>query len=130
MTTDADFGLDMRCRFSPTMGDVTGLDLLQQDLIHRLETMRGGLIGDPDYGKSLSELLSKKTLARDLAAIPHAFEEELRKDDRVETVKATVLELTDSIIRLRFDIETGLGPFRFTVGIDRAHALVVESLKS
>ncbi len=126
------FGRDLACLqdLSPTMEEIEGDAVLEQDLVHRIETPRGGLVDDADYGKDAAGLLSEGLMPGELAALPRQFEAEFRKDDRVESVtsETTRVDARDGVsLRSRFRIETAAGPFRFTTDVSAAGVLVTES---
>jgi hypothetical protein len=89
---DLGYGADILCfeTMDPLVRDVSGEDLLGQDLFHRLDTSRGTLIDDNDYGYDLVGLLHRPTTTQSIAMASQLIEQECQKDDRVVSVSATV----------------------------------------
>lgn len=126
------FGRDLSCLhdLSPTMDEIEGVEVLEQDLVHRLQTPRGQLVDDADYGKDAASLMSEGLSPLELAGLPRQLEAELRKEDRVSAVtsESTRVDAPDGVsLRTRFKLTTAAGPFRFTADISAAGVLVSES---
>lgn len=69
----------------------TDLESLEQDVLHILDEDYGSNPDDPERGIGLGNLLSKPTTA--LSDIVRQVESQLRTDDRIDAVKATLTEL-------------------------------------
>jgi hypothetical protein len=67
------------------------LESLEQDILHILDEDYGSNPDDPERGIGLANLLSKPT--RVLSDIVRTVEAQLRTDDRIDAVKATLTEL-------------------------------------
>ena len=80
----------------------TAMEELAQDLYHRLIEQPGSNIDDPDRGLGIEDMLSGPVDPQ----LTHRIEAELRKDDRVDAVKATVTELgDDGAFRIEIEVE-------------------------
>ena len=128
MSDGPDFGLYISCAddIDPIMREVNGFDALAQALARRLDTPRGTLIDDPDYGYDLAQLVSRGMTADELAAIPSSISDEFQKDECVASVETKVLFYSTGVLKLTFHVRAADGPFRFTVEIADARALVLD----
>jgi phage baseplate assembly protein W len=99
----------------------SALEELAQDLYHRLIETRGSNLDDPDRGLGIEDMLSGPYDP----GLTQRIEAELRKDDRVDAVQATITELgDDGAFRIEIEVEAngetvglalepdGLGGFR------------------
>lgn len=117
MTTN--FGRDTSCLQSLRTGRfVSGVRLVAEAAYRRLTTPRGMLRGgeaEANYGLDLLDMLGKATTAALKAAMPGRIENELEKDERIETSRATILESKETNGAVTWDItidcETAEGPF-------------------
>lgn len=80
-----DFGSDIACTgdLDSELRLLGGRAVLVQDLLHRLETPRGGLWYDLSYGYDLRELLHQALSPADLAAIAPTVRAQFLLDERV-----------------------------------------------
>lgn len=62
---------------------IEGNAALEQDLLHRLMTIKGSLAADPDYGASLPLFTHKATHRAGRAALRNACQVELAKESRI-----------------------------------------------
>lgn len=128
---DTDLGIDLDCLHDADELDryTSGIDLLRQDIIHRITCPRGQLIGEPDYGLDVSALLSKGMLPREKSALPGQLESEIRKDPRIETVEVTLDAVSDGMGGERWTLEVSgtslYGPFDLIASITEAGELVI-----
>lgn len=76
----------------PLVRTLPGTDarLLSYALVRRLDTPRGSLADDPEYGISLREMLHGGTTDLDLRNMEGRIYNELTKDDRVESLSVRV----------------------------------------
>lgn len=120
----ADYGSDFSCESDIDAGltVVSGLVCLGQALVRRLQTPRGGLFYDLEYGTDLREFVNGHASARD---IERAAERELLKDERVEQVRASCsFDGERAVVRL--SVLGAAGPFSLVVGVS---SLTVEMLE-
>lgn len=111
---------------SADMAEVAGIGCLAQDLIHRIETPRGSVFEDPNYGTDLRDYLSKGIDSRELSGLPGVIAAELQKDDRVQRVTVKINSATRDEINFQTIVLTAQGPFKFTTSVTQAQALLVE----
>ncbi|MCB9584545.1 MAG: hypothetical protein H6718_04075 [Polyangiaceae bacterium] len=102
-----------------------GIRILVWDLIWRLRTARGKQLDDESYGMDLASYLHKGMTQREVITLPRLIEAELKKDERVDTVQATLTQ-EGSVWRIRIEGTSGLGPFRLIASVDEAAKLIFE----
>lgn len=113
-----DFGSDLQCAtdLDPMMRELAANDprLVAESDLRRLQTPRGGLLDDPDYGYDVRELLRAPLTRAQLAAVPGRIRAELMKDDRHRSVDVDVKRTSSDELYLRIHAETDAGPFDMT----------------
>jgi hypothetical protein len=96
---------------------VSGVELVAQDAIWRLKTPRGmGILAadSPEYGIDLLEAIGSATTPAQIAALPGLIQGELRKDERILFVEASVTAVTNGPATeydIEISCETDEGPF-------------------
>ena len=89
------YGSDVSCDtdVDPNVLELPGTStlVLGQAIMRRLDTPRGSLPDDPDYGISLRSMLSTGTTAADVRRMAGQIHNEIRKDDRIDTLRVTVV---------------------------------------
>ena len=80
-----DYGTDLACvtDLETTLGVVSGTRVVAEAIARRLQTPRGTLIGDPDYGFDLTGYCNDELGAGGLAWISSQIVAECTKDERV-----------------------------------------------
>ena len=114
MATDYGHDLSLLTDLDPSMLEVDGLRCLAEACARRLQTPRGGLIDDPNYGFDVTGLLNDDLDTRAIAQLGAGVDGELVKDERIVRTTTAV-----SFVRgaLMLDIK-GLasnGPFRLVL---------------
>lgn len=116
MTTD--FGLDLSSfEDVDESRTVTGLELIAQDAVWRLQTPRamGILAADaPNYGLDLLDTIGSVETESDVASLPARIEAALREDERIDAVTVTVgrtIEGPAASFQIVIHCETSAGPF-------------------
>jgi len=113
-----DFGVDLICAtdLDPGFRELAADDprLVAEACLRRLQTPRGGLIDDPDYGYDVREILRTPMTRDQLAAVPARIRAELAKDDRILSLDVDVQQLSTEAVRLVIHAETDVGPFDLT----------------
>lgn len=108
-----DYGSDLSCAtdLTPMMVELEGDDpqIVGESNIRRLDTPRGGLVDDPDYGYDLCGELRKPMTAQELRAIPGRIVSELSKDDRNERIEADVTLVGTEELYVRIHCVTASG---------------------
>jgi hypothetical protein len=82
-------------------------------ILRRLQTPRGGLWYDRDYGADVRQFLNG---SRSKFAVAAVVEAEALKDERVEEASADVT-FTDTTLEIVLRIVTAAGPFDLTIGV-------------
>lgn len=77
------------------------LEDLAQDLFHRLIEPRGSNLDDPDRGLGIEDALNGVVDSN----LKLQIEAELRKDERVTAVSASITEIETGSFRIEIDIE-------------------------
>lgn len=106
----------------------SGLTLLRQAVFHRLQTPRGRLIDDEDYGLDVRALLHRAMTPTEVAAAQSQIASELRKEDRLAVGPLTVTLVRTEGERWRITIQATVdgAPFRMVVAAPAAGELVLE----
>lgn len=106
----------------------TGLDCLGQDLALRLDTPRGSLISDPDYGLDLRSYLNSAQTPRQILEIIVNVKNELEKDDRVDAcdVQASY-SIQARVLTIKATVYTRTGPYLFTFLVNQDAVLLAEA---
>lgn len=117
----ADFGTDISAvddldrDFTLVSGETT----LAQALARRLQTPRGGLFYDPDYGYDVRELLLESLTAARISQAQAAISAECVKDERVVTATAAItFNAAEESLTIEVEIETADGTFDLVLSVD------------
>lgn len=128
-TGDAGLGSDLDCLddCTPQFDELPGDDirLIKQANYHRLTTDRGTLIDDPDYGRNVRAMLHRAMTPADLVAEEGQCRNELRKDDRNETVDVKIQQLGAFDFRVDVSGTTAAGPYALTMAINELGTSIV-----
>lgn len=123
LPSTTDFGTDFSflSQLDPNFGLVSGVANLGQALAHRLETPRGGLFYDANYGTDIRDRLNDNMGAGIVAQIGADAQAECSKDERVLscTANAQFNNQTDELT-LNVAVQTSSGPFLFVFGVTQA----------
>lgn len=117
------YGLDLACvsDLDPGFVIVTGRRLLAEAIARRLQTPRGTLIDDGNYGYDVVGELGDDLAPSDLGRIAAAIEAECAKDERVVSARATVTlqvpgqPLNGLIVTVL--LQDGSGPFPLVLAV-------------
>lgn len=119
-----DYGTDTSCLTSLRTGRlVSGVRLVAEAAYRRVTTPRGMLQGGEDeanYGIDLADLIGSVVTTADAAALPGRIENELLKDERIESVDVTV---TSSVVgpstswQVTIEAQTSEGPFSLVLAV-------------
>jgi len=120
----SNFGRDTSCTTSLRTGVlVSGRRLVAEACYRRLITPRGMLRGGEDeanYGLDLSDLIGSVATKAAAAALPGQIQAELSKDERIESVTATVTSTVDGPSTswvVSIEGTTAEGPFSLVIGV-------------
>ena len=112
------YGRELSCtRTLKTGRYVSGVTVVAEAIYRRLTTPRGMLLGgesEGNYGLDLMSLVGSADTKGSAASLPGRIENEGRKDERIETVKATVVRTVDgpsTTYTITIQATTALGPF-------------------
>lgn len=112
------YGREVSCtRTLKTGRYVSGVTVVAEAIYRRLTTPRGMLLGgesEGNYGLDLMSLVGSADTKGSAASLPGRIENECRKDERIETVKATVVRTVDgpsTTYTITIQATTALGPF-------------------
>ncbi len=126
---DDPLGVDLRVTddLDPAHQLESGIALLRHDLFHRITTPRGLNPDDPDYGIDVREEILHKGMTRfQLATIPRRIEAEIRKDERVAKVVATLAMTGTYSARVTIRGTAAQGPFALVVDVAQAGAAIAK----
>jgi phage baseplate assembly protein W len=120
--------------FGTDISTATGLDPLfvpisgtAVALARRLQTARGGLHYDPDYGLDLRAWLNESFDAAGVARLQSAIAAEAAKDERIAAATAAVtLDPRRMVMTVRIAAVTALGPFRLVLSVDRVTTRILQ----
>lgn len=94
----SDYGSDLSLEYDldPMMTELSGNDplVVAQSAIRRLQTPRGGLVDDPDYGYDVRSLLKSPDGSR---RIGPRIQAELLKDDRLSEIQVETRQVGRSM---------------------------------
>jgi phage baseplate assembly protein W len=123
-----DFGSDVGCYpdLDPSFATVTALSVLGQDLARRLETPRGGLFYDSQYGTDVREMVNDSITLTNSQKRQTEIASEVLKDERVRRVTVTINYSPDASVLIKLMVETAAGPFTFILNVT---AITVSLLK-
>lgn len=123
MTTS--FGRDIACTTTLRTGRyATGFRVVAEAIYRRLTTPRGLLRGgeeEQNYGLDLMSLVGSVNTRGDAASLEGRIKTELSKDERIESVTASVLETTVGPAKsfaITINVVTAAGPFELQIGVD------------
>lgn len=116
-----DYGLDISMSPAATdmdamLGFVSGRRCLSEALARRLQTPRGRLIDDPDYGYDLTGELGDDLGTGDLARIASLAAQECAKDERVISAQGNAT-LTAGTLTVAIQVQDGAGPFTLVLAV-------------
>jgi phage baseplate assembly protein W len=104
---------------------VAGQTNLRDALVRRLQTPRGGLWYDPDYGLDLREFVQRHWDDAAQYEMQILTQAECEKDLRVQRAEVTVERLEQGRLEYRIAIQTFEGPFDFVVSVDQLEVSLV-----
>lgn len=123
-----DYGTDLSCvtDLDPAGLEVSGRTCLAQAIARRLQTPRGGLIDDPNYGFAVTAFLNDDLTARDLALIASNVQAECVKDERVISASATVTLSAAGVLTVAINLVDFVGPFRLVLGVSALTVAILQ----
>ena len=92
--------------------------LIEQSVLRRLTTPRGGLFYSRDYGLNVRAWLNAGFTPAMVSGLSSAIKNECEKDDRVESATVRLSFNAQSMrMRIKIELQTGLGPFPLTLDV-------------
>jgi len=125
------YGVDLSCvlDITPDLAEVDAFTPhgIGEALLRRLQTPRGGLPDDPDYGYDLRGIWNRGIPVSELEQISGQVRNEVRQDDRVydATVSAQLEGQSRLLVMLRIvPADQTLGTFSLTLAVTSAQVLI------
>jgi phage baseplate assembly protein W len=119
------YGREMSCTDSLKTGRyVTGLRIVAEAAYRRLTTPRGMLQGgedEADYGIDLTDLIGASNPKSVAASLPGRIQNELLKDERIETVEVDIVETVEgpaTALTITIECASAEGVFTLQVAVD------------
>lgn len=111
------YGIDLSCisDLDPAMVEVSGRIALAQACVRRLQTPRGGLLEDPNYGYDIIGEIDGDMTSGDLARVGAQVDAELQKDERVLTSTTAATLIAPGLLVLNITLQDQAGPFRLVL---------------
>ena len=117
---NVEFGQDISCLvdLDPMLGLTSGIHTLAQGLANRLQTPRGSLWYDPDYGTDVRAYLNGAMTTQKLGQLQAAVQGECMKDRRVLSAAcAATFSASTSTLSLKVTGTTAAGPFALVLSV-------------
>lgn len=111
-----DYGIDLAGieDMDPTGREVTGRLVLAESLARRYQTVKGQLIGFPEDGYDVRQLLSAKATRDTLEQAKVDILEEAKRDERVFFASMLIWEYSGTLLKWEMEIIDSEGPFSLT----------------
>lgn len=119
----ADFGTDLSALRVSAGSVVESSENLVEALTRRLQTPKGSLFYDEEYGTRLHDWIGEG-ISDDGVGVAVTVETDLEEDPRVRSAYCAVLDVNQRGIRLEVSVETAEGPFVLTVDASLAGVTV------
>lgn len=128
------YGSDISCD-SDVDPDVVEVDpfttlALAQAIVRRLDTPRGSLPDDKNYGIDVRSYVNRGVTAAEIQQLAGQISNELRKDDRIDTLTVTVRpSSTGTTLRIELavrPVDSRIGGFTLTLSASSAAILIEE----
>lgn len=128
---DNQYGLDIACvdDADELFTEVSGVNLVAQDMIHRITTDHVLGPGGDDWGYDMRNLLGAKTEV--LARMQPTVTEVIQRDERINTADVTLTATTRNglaDIDVRIECTTAFGPFTLTSALSDLTTFDLENL--
>lgn len=105
-------GYDLSCwdDLDPSMAEVSGAAMMDEVAHRRINTSRGQLITDMNYGINVWDILSAEATPAQVAQVSGLVDQELLKDDRIQS-SSSALDTTVTPNTLATVLQAATGPF-------------------
>lgn len=120
-----DYGQDLSCvsDLTPHMLVVSGLRLVGEAIARRLQTPRGALLDDPNYGYDLTGELNNDLAQGDIGRIAAGVTAECQKDSRILSASTVVVFVpianTAGSLIVTISLMTTAGPFTLVLSVSQ-----------
>ena len=113
-----DYGTDLSCvsDLTPNMAETNGTHAVAEAIARRLQTPRGSLIGDANYGFALTDYVNDDVSQQDIAIISSNTQQECLKDERVSSAKAQLTFANNALVAT-ISLVAAPGPFTLVLSI-------------
>lgn len=126
------YGSDVWCErdVDPNVEEIDPFSTLgiAQSTLRRLDTPRGSLPDDDDYGLALRDFVNVGMTATEVASLAGRIRNEVVKDDRIDTATVTVTPTPDGseidILILITAVDLAIGEFSMTLNASDAGILM------
>jgi phage baseplate assembly protein W len=125
-----DFGTDVSCSpdLDPLLEARSGVRVLAEALVRRLQTPRGSLFYAPSYGYDLKAVLLSRIDRAALARIRASIMAELRHDERVDDLEVALsFDAANEALSVRISVATAAGPFALTLAVTSVSLDILEA---
>lgn len=128
------YGTDISCAgdVTPTMESVDPFSTraIGEAIARRLDTPRGGLVDDPNYGLDIKAYCNRGVTDAEVRGLAEAMRAEVVRDDRVARARVTVIPSpTGSSLTARILVtprDPRAGTFSLTLAVTSAEVLIQE----
>jgi phage baseplate assembly protein W len=100
----------------PTFALISGPRVVAEAIARRLQTPRGGLVRNPDYGTDLRQWVNASLTSARRAALQNAIAGEAGADPRVDTVEVEFVE-SEGELRVSISGTCAAGPFDLVLDV-------------
>jgi hypothetical protein len=108
---------------------VSGQRAIAEAIARRLQTPRGGLIDDPNYGTDLTVYVEDDLTPAQLNSIQTQINQECLKDQRVSGAASTA-QLVGTVLIVSVALQTASGPFTLVLSVSQVAANPVQILSA
>lgn len=124
----ADLGRDLSCvdDVTPDFREVTGRRRLAEAVARRYMTDRGTLVGDPNYGYNLTNLVNADLSPADLVAHQSGAQAEALKEEQVRAAVVVLSLAADGLLTVACTLTDADGPFTLTLAISAVSVQILE----
>lgn len=107
------------------MSETSGGHLVAEAIARRLQTPRGRLIDDPNYGFDLTGSLNDDLSQADIARISASVQGECQKDERVLSASVQASFVTGALI-VSILLSLASGPFRLVLAVTAVSVQILQ----
>ena len=119
-------GADLSCvdDLDPGMAEVSGVAMMGEAAHRRVNTPRGAVIDDPNYGIDVFDFLNAEATPAEVAQVPGLIDQEQLKDQRIQSSETT-FDTTVTPNTLTTLLATAAGPFTLTQPVSAITAAIL-----